>query len=142
VEAYRLWCYKVIYLIIDTSFLLEMVSLGKDLITIAESILGTPLKPVLLSGVKMELKDLFKRSGVKGMKVRAALELSENFELFDEPLYKDESVDEYIVRVARKMGWAVATNDKKLRKKLRIFGVPHIYLRSDGGVGVYGELEN
>ncbi len=141
-EAYRSRCNKVIYLIIDTSFLLEMVDLGKDLIVIAENTLGVPLKPVLLSGVEMELKNLLRKSGHRSRKVRGALEISRSFKLLDIPLEENEDVDEYIIRVAREVGWAVATNDRELRKKLRLLGIPHIYLRSDGGIGVYGNLEN
>jgi len=129
------------YVIMDSSFLIEMISLGKDVLALAEEVLGIPIKPVILSGVERELRVLAKRPGLIGIRARGALEISGKYAFLDIPMEPGESVDDYIVRIAKKFVWPVATNDGGLRKKLREAGIPHIFLRSDGSVGVYGEVE-
>ena len=51
----------------------------------------------------------------------------------------NETKDDVIVRMAREWKCPVATNDQKLRKKLRDIGIPVIYLRQKNRLEVDGE---
>ncbi|MCK5631991.1 hypothetical protein KAH85_05490, partial [Candidatus Bathyarchaeota archaeon] len=53
---------------------------------------------------------------------------------------RHESHDDLIVRIAHKMGYCVATNDKALRKRLRNLNVPVIFLRQKTKLTMTGSL--
>ncbi len=130
----------MVRVIVDSSFLLEMVEIGKDLLRLAEDMIEDRIEAIVLPGVLEELANLSGRPGRKGLKARLALQIARKFEILDFPRSGGEAVDDYIVRAASELGIPVATNDVELRAKLRAAGIPHIYLRADGGIGVYGEL--
>lgn len=52
----------------------------------------------------------------------------------------EETHDDVIVRVAKDWGCPVATNDRELRKRLRIISVPVVYLRQKSHLEVEGDI--
>ena len=71
---------------------------------------------------------------------RLASELAKRCEIIDVERSPGESTDDLIARLAVEWGCVVATNDARLRKKLRKLGVPVIYLRGLGKLELEGEL--
>ncbi|MFX1518630.1 MAG: PIN domain-containing protein [Promethearchaeota archaeon] len=99
---------------------------------------------ITLSGIVKELQGLLINSKTKKRKkVEFALQFlkSAQVKILNEELLSSETIDEYIIRIAKKSNFIVATNDQDLRHKLRIEGISIIYLRQrshlvlDGYVG-------
>jgi rRNA-processing protein FCF1 len=99
---------------------------------------------IALSGIVKELQGLLINSKPKKRKkIAFALQfLNETqIKVLNEELLSDEPIDEYIIRVAKKESFIVATNDQNLRKKLRkehiavVFVRQKSYLELEGFVG-------
>ncbi len=103
---------------------------------------------IALSGVITELQGLLSKYEKEGRvrlrkKVEFALEFlkTAQIKIFKEELLSSEPIDEYIIRVARKKEFIVATNDQELRRKLRdehiavVFVRQKSYLAVDGFIG-------
>jgi rRNA-processing protein FCF1 len=96
---------------------------------------------VALSGVITELQGLLSKSKPKKRKkVEFALRFiqEQNIKVLDEKLLPNETADEYILRIAKKTKFVVATNDKKLKKKLKDVNNSVIYLRQKSYLAVDG----
>jgi rRNA-processing protein FCF1 len=96
---------------------------------------------IALSGVLTELQELLSKSKQKKKKkVEFALRFlkEQNIKVLDEKLLPNETADDYILRIAKKTKFVVATNDTKLKKKLKDANNPVIYLRQKSYLAVDG----
>jgi len=127
--------------LIDSSFILACIEKGKDLLSIAEKRFGGIFKPVTANAIINELKLIASKGGKRGRLASLALEIVSKYNIIpDEPML-NEDVDSFIVRIASEKKLVVATNDVKLRSRLRKLGIPHLYLRYDGNIDYFGYLE-
>ncbi len=126
--------------LIDSSFILACVERGKDLLFMAEKRFGSVFRPVIANAIIDELKTIASKGGKRGRLASLALEIASKYDrLLDTPM-PNEDVDSFIARIASEKRLIVATNDVKLRSRLRKLGVPHLYLRYDGNVDYFGRL--
>ncbi|MHA2060700.1 MAG: hypothetical protein ACW963_00195 [Candidatus Sifarchaeia archaeon] len=96
---------------------------------------------IALSGVLTELEGLLSKSKPKKRKkVEFALRFlrEQNIKVLNEKLLSNETADEYILRIAKKTKFVVATNDAKLKKKLKDANNSVIYLRQKSYLAVDG----
>jgi rRNA-processing protein FCF1 len=96
---------------------------------------------IVLSGVLKELEGLASKSKPKKRKkVEFALRFlrEQNIKVLNEKLLPNETADQYILRIAKKTKFAVATNDVKLKKNLKDANNPVIYLRQKSYLAVDG----
>jgi rRNA-processing protein FCF1 len=116
--------------VLDTSFLLELVSKPIKRLDELEVLLGK-VEFIILEPTVKELKRLASKPGVKAKKAYAALKYVKNLRvvnLDDRRL----NVDSAILYYALKHGTAVATLDQELMGRLKEEGVVVITLREDG----------
>lgn len=69
-----------------------------------------------------------------------ALQLAQKCRIVQVKRGADETHDDVIVRIAQKLKCHVATNDRALRKKLRVGGIPVIFLRGKTRLALEGAL--
>lgn len=115
--------------ILDSSFLLELVSRPLKRIEELDIVLGG-VEFIVLEPTIKELAKLASETGIKSKKASAALEYVKDLkkiEVADTRL----DVDSTILNYAVKHGYAVATLDQNLRRRLKEAGVPVITLRND-----------
>jgi len=96
---------------------------------------------IALSGVITELQGLLSKSKPKKRKkVEFALRFlqEQNIRVLNEKVLPNETADEYILRIAKKTNFVVATNDTKLKKKLKDANNSVIYLRQKAYLAVDG----
>ena len=99
---------------------------------------------IALSGILKELQALLQNSKPKKRrKIEFALQFlqKQNIEVVNEELLPNETIDEYILRIAKKTKFIVATNDAHLRKKLRDANNSVIYLRQKSYLAVDGFID-
>ncbi len=99
---------------------------------------------IALSGILKELQALLQNSKPKKRrKIEFALQFlqKQNIEVVNEELLPNETIDEYILRIAKKTKFIVATNDANLRKKLRDANNSVIYLRQKSYLAVDGFID-
>ena len=165
--AHRLWSHKIIahtpaltmeYLklkqkadacnsearqvLLDSSFLFIPVNFKIDIFRELSRLLDGRFEPVVLSATLRELQKLSRSTSTKLRKQAGiALKLAGQCRVQEATEARHESHDDLIVRIAHKMGFCVATNDKALRKRLRNLQVPVIYLRQKTKLAAVGALE-
>lgn len=127
--------------LIDSSFILACLEKGKDLLSIAEKRFGSVFKPVTADAIIEELKLIASKGGKRGRLASLALEIVSKYNIISDKPMPNEDVDSFIARIAFEKKLIVATNDVKLRSRLRKLGVPHLYLRYDGSVDYFGHLK-
>lgn len=95
-----------------------------------ERMLGGRVEPILLSTVRIELDTIASDRRAKRFKEASlALELAKSFAVEPVSIRPGESVDDTVLRVALERGMTVATNDRRLRKRLDHAAVATVYLR-------------
>lgn len=109
---------KMIYVIFDTSFLINAVKAKVDFMKDIRMELGK-FTPVLTSPVIRELNNLNK------MEARVALELLKDCELFEAKGHADTSV----IVAAKEKGGYIASTDKEVRQRARAREIKLITLR-------------
>jgi rRNA-processing protein FCF1 len=103
---------------------------GLDVFSELEKILSVKVEPVLLPPVAEELGRLVSRGKPKVKKIASsALRLAEKCVRLEYGRRTGETVDDYLVRVAKETGLPVATADLELKRKLRAKGITTIYVR-------------
>jgi rRNA-processing protein FCF1 len=118
---------KVIF---DSNFLFVPSQFQLDIFEELTNLLNQRFVPVLLSPTKKELQRLAEEGSPKTRKQASlALKLAEKFRVVHVEKALKETHDDMIVRVAAEWKCPVATNDRKLRKRLRSLKVPIILLR-------------
>lgn len=115
--------------VLDSSFLLELVSRPLKRIEELEVVLGR-VEFVVLETTVRELEKLASKAGVRGRKASAALEYVRGLKKV-KLMYEDLDADSAVTRYALEHGSAVATVDQSLRRRLKSAGVPVITLRGD-----------
>lgn len=130
----------MVKVILDSSFLFIPFQFQVDIFDELEALLGR-FEPLVLSTTLQELKGLSKKRSIKMRKqATAVLELADRCKIVDVERNPNESCVDVILRTARKWKVPVATNDSKLRRKLREAGVPTIFLRQKSYLGVEGHI--
>jgi hypothetical protein len=110
--------------LVDTNMLLAIAQFKVD-------VLGELRKlgyaPVVLSCVKGEIEKISKGKGKDARAAKTALILLERKKA--EVAEKEGPTDRALLEVAKEKGWAVATNDLALIKRLKAAEIPVIRLR-------------
>jgi rRNA-processing protein FCF1 len=120
----------VLNVIFDSNFLMDAPRFRVDALREIESHLGRNVRPILLSPVLEELENIARCQKPKDVKAaKLAMQIARSFVFEDVERKPGESVDDVIFKVAKERGWIVATNDKRLRLRLKNNSVPVIYLR-------------
>ncbi|MEN3048152.1 MAG: hypothetical protein ABDH63_05170 [Candidatus Caldarchaeales archaeon] len=96
--------------IVDASFLMRSVELGRDLIEAVSERLGEPVVPYTVPQVLEELRRLSSGRGVKAIRVRAALKVARGIEVV-EVGERDAPADRVLVELSRQRGDIVLTSD-------------------------------
>ncbi len=112
-----------------------------DIISDLDRLVKREYELIALSGVITELQGLLSTSKPKKRKkVEFALRFlqEQNIKVLNEKLLPNETADEYILRIAKKTKFVVATNDANLKKKLRDANNSVIYLRQKSYLAVDG----
>jgi rRNA-processing protein FCF1 len=126
---------KVIF---DANFLFAQFQFKIDVFGEIESLIGH-FEPMVLSTTLEEIKKLLmKKSGKIRRQAALALELTRRCKLIEAELKPNESFDDVILRVAKENNCIVATNDRRLRKKLREIGIPTIFIRQKSYLQIEG----
>jgi rRNA-processing protein FCF1 len=112
--------------ILDTNFLIDLVRFKIDLEEIPV-LLQEPVKLFVFSSTIQELKKIEKNKGKLGSLAKLALKLIKLKQI--QVLEEKESPDKAFLSIADK-NTIIATNDSKLRKKLKKLGIKTIYLRA------------
>jgi hypothetical protein len=98
------------------------------------------VETIVLDSTRNELQRIASGSSPKkGKQAELALKfVEEKCHIYNVKPKIDEIADDLILRVAKKWHCPVATNDRKLRKKLRNISVPVIYLREKSHLAIEG----
>lgn len=115
--------------ILDTNFLFIPSKFRIDIFDELQRLLGKH-QCVIITPVLIELNQLMDKSKPSLVKdIELISKFIERCELLDVNLNPNETVDDSIIRMAKETGYLVATNDGKLRSRLRKERIPIIYLR-------------
>jgi len=127
--------------ILDSNFLFIPAKFRIDVFEDLAKLLNQRFEPVLLSSIYQELKTMAEK-GVPSRRRQAslALKLAEKCKKIDVEKHLEETNDDVILRIATLWKSPVATNDRKLRRKLRARAIPVIYLRSKNRLELEGAL--
>jgi len=114
-----------------------------------ERALNRSFSAIVLSPIVDELTVLVRTGTPKEKQAaRLALKLAKaKCEILPFQLTPNETVDDLILRIATERGYAVATNDKELRKRLRTQtkrapkGIPVLYLRAGSYIAIDGFID-
>ncbi|MEM5829444.1 MAG: PIN domain-containing protein [Candidatus Aenigmatarchaeota archaeon] len=117
---------------IDTNFLMDLIRFKVEVEKISE-VLFCKYNLFILSSSILELKKLARNKGEEGKLARAALKFIELKKI--NVWETEENPDKAFLSLADK-NTIIATNDSKLRKKLREAGIKTIYLRGNKKVEV------
>jgi uncharacterized protein len=127
--------------ILDSNALFVPLEFKIDIFEELRRLLNRNVEFVLLSPVKRELEMLAAKDAPK-MRRQAdfALRLAEKCKYV--PVENDEklTIDDAIVKVAKKWSSPVFTNDRQLKKKLRDISVPVIYVRQKSRLDIDGMI--
>ena len=124
-------------IILDSNFLFLPAQFRIDVFEAIQDLLCRRVEFVLPSPVYEEV--LRASSRYRGPE-RLAAELARRCKVIEVERLPGESVDDLIARLASEWRCPVATNDARLRRRLRSLGVPVIYLRGLGKLEVEGDI--
>jgi rRNA-processing protein FCF1 len=130
-----------IKVILDSNFFFIPSQFHVDIFNELANLFSQRFDPVLLSPTHMELLKIAEKGSPK-MRQQAslALKFAEKCRMINVEQSVKETSDDVIVRVAKDWRCPVATNDRELRKRLRIISVPVIYLRQKSHLEVEGDI--
>ena len=125
--------------ILDSNFLFIPSQFRVDIFEGLTKVLKQRFDPIILSPTYQELLRIAKQGSPK-MRQQAsfALSLAERCRIVRVERRYGEAHDDVVVRMAKEWRCPVATNDRKLRKKLRKERVPTIFLRERAYLDVEG----
>ncbi len=97
---------------------------------------------VIFQGILDELERIAKKSQQKQKQVDMALQLAKKCILIRTDINTGnyQRVDEILLQYASENNSVVATNDQKLRKKLRAHKIPCIFLRKKAYLAIEGDI--
>ncbi len=132
---------KKLRIILDANALFVPVQFKIDLFDELKKLLNRNFEPVLLSPTRQELERIAVQ-GSSEMRKQAeyALKLGEECTFLEVQPEKNTPIDDLIVQVASRHKYAVFTNDKQLRHRLRDINVPVIYVRQKSRLEIDGRL--
>ncbi|MEM5882900.1 MAG: hypothetical protein QXQ77_01490 [Candidatus Aenigmatarchaeota archaeon] len=114
-------------IVFDTNFLIDCFRFKVEFLEEIEEKIGKPFKFLVLEPTLKELEKIAKTGKKEANYARLALEfVKNNCELI---ATKEKSADKAILKFSDENTF-VATNDKKLRKSLKVLKVKSIYLKS------------
>lgn len=117
--------------VLDTNFIM-LIAENPDVLNQIEDKLLLKPEYVVLKQVLEELISLAQSKGVNtARKAKFALEIVNRFCTIVDYVNEIKDADEAIIKYALENKAIVATNDRELRRKLRLFGIPEIYLREE-----------
>jgi len=124
--------------IVDSNFLFIPFQFRVDVFEQLNSLLGK-CEPVVLSTTLNELESLTLRGSERIRRLAsAALELADRCRMAEAERELGESSDDVILRMAQEWKCIVATNDSKLRRRLRGLGIPTVFLRQMSRLDIEG----
>lgn len=127
--------------ILDSNFLFIPAKFQIDVFEDLAKLLNQRFEPVLLSSIYQELKTMAEKGAPsRRRQASLALKLAEKCKKIDVEKHLEETNDDVILRIATLWKSPVATNDRKLRRKLRARAIPVIYLRSKNRLELEGAL--
>jgi rRNA-processing protein FCF1 len=116
--------------ILDSNFLFIPAQFQLDIFEELANLLNQRFEHIILSSTQQELQGLSESDSLKTRKqALLALRLAEKCRVVPVEKGLEETYDDVIVRVAAEWKSPVATNDRELRRRLRIMGIPVIFLR-------------
>ena len=128
-------------IILDANALFVPVQLNIDILDELKKLLNRNFEAILLSPTRQEIERIAKK-GSSEMRKQAeyALKLAEKCRVLNVARGRETSTDDVIVQVASKHKYAVFTNDRQLRNRLRDINVPVIYVRQKSRLEIDGRL--
>jgi len=125
--------------LMDTNFLLLPFNEGVNIISELDRVLEVSYELLVPSFCIEELRRLSTRGAKYQRMYSLAMQIIDRHcRIIEEELKPDEKVDDALIRLAKKLGAVVATGDAELRRKLRLEGIPIIYLRCGKKLEVEG----
>jgi len=109
-----------------------------DIFTGIESALQGRVEFIAPNAVLTELSKLSQQRSKRARYARMALALTEKCKTWKEERVEKESTDDYLTRVAEKIGGLIATGDAELVRKARNANIPVVYLKRDLRLAVEG----
>ena len=129
-------------IIFDSNFLLIQPQFCINIYEELENKLNRKIERIIISPIYEELQKLSKRKKIKERKnALMTLQFIKNFDIIKVERLQNETVDDLIIRLAKKWNSPVATNDKELRRKLRNMSIAVIYLRQKSHLEVEGMIK-
>jgi rRNA-processing protein FCF1 len=120
----------VVMIILDSNFVLAESQFRIDILHQLALLLKGNAEPIIISPVIDELQSMaLKHESNRSRAAAKALDTIRPIQVEEVHRDPNESVDDVIVRISSQKKWAVATNDRKLRKRLDALAVPTVYLR-------------
>jgi hypothetical protein len=127
--------------ILDSNALFVPLQFRIDIFEEIRRLLNRNVELVLLSSVKRELEMLATKDSPKiRREALFALKLAEKCKYVPVENDGELTVDDAIVRVAKKWSSPVFTNDIQLKRKLRDISVPVIYVRQKSRLDIDGMI--
>jgi len=116
--------------ILDASFLIDAPRFHIDIVKELNRCLTDAVEAIVLSETLFELTAMKKGRGEKDSRTASlALAIAGVFPLVEVKRKPEETVDDLILRIALERQWAVATNDRALRRRLTDNNVYTIFVR-------------
>ncbi|KON30718.1 hypothetical protein AC482_03145 [miscellaneous Crenarchaeota group-15 archaeon DG-45] len=130
---------RSVAVILDSNFLFIPLQFGVDIFEELQRLLGGLVRCIVPSPVVEELQNLGRDAGPKARReADFALALAGRCEVAEGDAGPGETVDDAILRLALRKRCPVATNDGRLRRRLRAEGIPVIYLRQRAYLDIDG----
>ena len=132
---------KKLRIILDANALFVPVQFKIDILEELKKLLNRNFEPILLSPTRRELERITVEGSPETRKQAGyALKLVEKCTFLEVQQEKNTPTDDLIVQVASKHKYAVFTNDRQLRNRLRDINVPVIYVRQKSRLEIDGRL--
>jgi rRNA-processing protein FCF1 len=132
---------KKLRIILDANALFVPVQFKIDILEELKKLLNRNFEPILLSPTRRELERITVEDSPETRKQAGyALKLAEKCTFLEVQQEKNTPTDDLIVQVASKHKYAVFTNDRQLRNRLRDINVPVIYVRQKSRLEIDGRL--
>jgi rRNA-processing protein FCF1 len=132
----------VILVVVDANFLTVPYQFSVDVFSESKMVLEQRVDFVILRSVLEEINKLAETArGSDKRAFRIALELAENCKIVDvlEP-FSEMAVDDQLIEHTAQVGGVLATNDKELRARARVRGIPVLLLRGKKRLVLEGEV--
>jgi rRNA-processing protein FCF1 len=106
-----------------------------------DRLLDVEYQPTITKSVINELNDL-KKNGKNSLikEIDFALSNLSRYKIIEDFLNFEEEVDSHILKLAKENSYVVATTDSELRRRLRVNGIPVIYLRQKNHLALEGYI--